>query len=128
VLTSAETIFQQDLNGDGTISSTPLPAAGQIAFSPNLAALADAGLAAGNDTFVFASNHCAITNAAGVTAPVDLPATGQELAMLVQEAQSQHVAFQWIGQHGLDGPGGFASVVPTDVEIAGLHAKGFIFH
>ncbi|UPK02139.1 M10 family metallopeptidase C-terminal domain-containing protein [Bradyrhizobium sp. 170] len=128
VLKSAETTFQQDLNGDGTINSTPLPAAGQIALSPNLAALANASLAAGNDTFVFASNHSAITNAAGVTAPDDLPATGRELATLVQEAQSQHVAFQWIGEHGFGSPGGFASVVPTDVEIADLHAKGFIFH
>ncbi|MGY2904987.1 M10 family metallopeptidase C-terminal domain-containing protein [Bradyrhizobium sp. URHC0002] len=128
VLKSAETTFQQDLNGDGTINSTPLPAAGQIALSPNLAALANAGLAAGNDTFAFASNHSAITNAAGVTAPDDLPATVRELATLVQEAQGQHVAFQWIGGHGLGSPGGFASVVPTDVEIADLHAKGFIFH
>ncbi|XSC48118.1 hypothetical protein ACF1BQ_007750 [Bradyrhizobium sp. RDT10] len=126
VLKSAETTFQQDLNGDGAMNSAPLPAIGKIALSPNLGAPADAGLAAGNDTFVFAPNHSAI--APGTTAPDDLPATGRELAMLIQEAQSQHVAFQWIGERGFGGPSGFASVVPTDVEIADLHAKGFIFH
>ena len=126
VLKNAETTFQQDLNGDGVLNSAP--AVGQIALSPNLAAPDDAGLTAGNGTFVFASNHSAPTNDAGVTAPDDLPANGRELALLVQEAQSQHIAFQWIGEHGLGGTGGFASVIPTDVEVAGLHAKGFIFH
>jgi serralysin len=127
VLKSAETAFQQDLNGDGALNSAP--AVGQIALIPNLGAPADAGLAAGHDTFVFASNHSAIKNAAGVTAPDDhLHAPGRELAMLVQEAQSQDVAFQWICKQGLGGPGGFASVVPTDVEIADLQAKGFNFH
>jgi hypothetical protein len=127
-LKSAETTFQQDLNGDGAINSTPVPAAGKIALNPNLAAQANAGLAAGNDTFAFASSHSALTNDAGVAALDDLPANGRELAMLIQEAQSQHVAFQWIGEHGVGGPGGFASIFPADVEITGLHAKGFIFH
>ncbi|WP_276326863.1 M10 family metallopeptidase C-terminal domain-containing protein [Bradyrhizobium valentinum] len=122
VLKSAETTFQQDLNGDGARNSAPLPAIGQITLGPSLGAPADAGLAAGNDTFVFAPNHSAITNALGATVLDDLRANGGELAMLVQEAQSQ-----WIGEYGFDGTGGFVNVVPTSIEIANLHAKGFIF-
>jgi serralysin len=123
VLKSAETAFQQDLNGDGVISTAPLSSTGQIALSPNIAVPSNAG----GDTFVFASDHSTIENAAGATASGAIEVFGGPATPL-QEAQDQHITLQGTSKHGFGGFDSVAGLVPTDVEIADLHAKGFVFH
>ncbi|MCK1642853.1 M10 family metallopeptidase C-terminal domain-containing protein [Bradyrhizobium sp. 157] len=113
VLQSAETTFQQDLNSDGYVG---------LHAAPLLAGGASVG-----DMFLFASDlRLDVANVVGMTAPV--PAVGDELAMLLQEAQSQQ-AFQWAGQHyALIRWDHLDVVAPTKAEIAYLNADGFIFH
>jgi hypothetical protein len=82
---------------------------------------------AGGDTFVFASDHSTIENAAGATASGAIEVFGGPATPL-QEAQDQHITLQGTSKHGFGGFDSVAGLVPTDVEIADLHAKGFVFH
>ena len=130
VLESAETTFQQDLNGDGLIgvNSARLPPTGASALNSDIVSQANAVAAVANDTFVFGSNlkPGTIASIPGTAALDEFPSTGSELVKLLQDAHSQQAAFQWTSQ--FDALSNLADVVPTKVEIAGLHTAGFIFH
>ncbi|WP_161855923.1 M10 family metallopeptidase C-terminal domain-containing protein [Bradyrhizobium sp. CCBAU 051011] len=129
VLQSAETNFQQDLNGDSVVGvhSAPLVATGTSALNLAFALQENAGTVVGNDTFLFGSNLSAGLIAAdrGTMLLNEFPALDSELIKLFQDTQSEQGAVHWISQIDvLSGP----DALPAKAEIVAIHANGFIFH
>jgi serralysin len=132
-LESLETSFHQDLNGDGTIGvpSAATPATAGIPRISSPASQSGPLTTAANDAFVFRSDlgAGAIAKAADIPALGGFSAISSEPATLFQEAQSQQAASQWANLHhatiGSDHHDGAAL---TKVQIADVHATGFIIH
>jgi hypothetical protein len=130
-LENAETVFNQDLNGDRVIG---VPAATGPAPTSSTAQPGPVTVAR-NDTFVFRSDLGAgsVTNTAGaVRSDGHSSFGGNEFSMLFHDAHaaSSETPLQ-VANHGHDtvmGSGNHSSITPTNFHVGDQHASGFFFH